>query len=143
MPYESIIEGGEERATDPRGAGHKTYEPIVYRDTERAGHWLAFRSTTTSTGALSASSSTHTRPWIAALTNGASSYTSDPLSRIGLVVRAATVQSRCSCTYSRSQRSSCNSRSTCGVGHNSQLDLNETGQAHRSHLQERLAEGQL
>mmetsp|Transcript_69631 Transcript_69631/g.137811 ORF Transcript_69631/g.137811 Transcript_69631/m.137811 type:complete len:220 (+) Transcript_69631:1430-2089(+) len=72
----------------------------------------AFKMTTTSVGALSASSKTHTRPCLAALTSGASSYRNRPSSSTGKTVRELTVVSRCSCTYSRSTRSISNARST-------------------------------
>mmetsp|Transcript_16444 Transcript_16444/g.49498 ORF Transcript_16444/g.49498 Transcript_16444/m.49498 type:complete len:553 (-) Transcript_16444:1160-2818(-) len=72
----------------------------------------AFNKTVTSVGALSASSNTQTRPWIAARTNGASTCRKTPPSSVGVAVSDATVESRWSCAYSRSAPQSSRNRST-------------------------------
>mmetsp|Transcript_11457 Transcript_11457/g.38250 ORF Transcript_11457/g.38250 Transcript_11457/m.38250 type:complete len:476 (-) Transcript_11457:128-1555(-) len=66
----------------------------------------AFNTATTSAGALSASSTTRTRPCTAARTRAESSQARLPPSTRGADVSVAKEASRCSCTYSRSARKS-------------------------------------
>mmetsp|Transcript_8951 Transcript_8951/g.29302 ORF Transcript_8951/g.29302 Transcript_8951/m.29302 type:complete len:276 (-) Transcript_8951:267-1094(-) len=66
---------------------------------------------TTSSGALSASSSISTWPCRSASTRGLSRHSTAPPTSSASTVRDWTVESRCSCMYWRSSRSSCSSRS--------------------------------